>query len=303
MRRRWLWPGFALVLLLAVMLSGCAPGATPAVTPPTFEAVADGTGLAYVDPPGVGAGAAVFDVHLLAHNPNPFGIDLSTLDTDFYLGGRQAASGTFQSGVHIPAQGTGDLRLKVEVPLSAAPGLLSTFARLVAGGAVEYRLDAVVGVNALGFPVRFPRATLGRGSISANLAWYAPQITIAASGASLRIDSLTHASFEVPASLHNPARLGYLIRTPSLQLRLAGTTVARARLSRIVAPAGTTVPVTLSFDFDPLALGPALAAQLQAVVAGAGRVTFVVSGPLTLDAPGIASHDIPASSLLSGSVR
>ncbi|HKI58139.1 MAG TPA: LEA type 2 family protein [Trueperaceae bacterium] len=303
MRARWSLPGLAVVSLLAFVLTACAPGAAPAVTPPSFEAVQGGTQLAYVDPPGVGEAAAVFDVHLRAHNPNPFGIDLSTLDTDFYLDGRHAASGTFRKGVHIPAQGAGDLTLQVKVPLSAASGLLGTFATLVTGGASAYRLDAVVGVNAFGSDVRFPRMTVADGSVSANLTWYAPEITIASSGATLRVDSLTHASFQVPATLHNPARLGYLVQTPRLQLQLAGREVATAQLSRIAAPAGTTVPVTLGFDFNPLALGPALAAQLQALAAGAGQVTFVVSGPLTLQAPGIASHQIAAAALLSGNVR
>lgn len=305
MRRNRVLPGLllALALALAVVLTACAPGASVAVTPPTFTAVADGTGLEYVDPPGVGDGAAVFDVHLRAHNPNPFGLDLSTLDTDFYLGGTHAASGSFRSGVHIPAQGTGDLKLRLKVPLSAAPQLLGTFAALVTGGSASYRIDAVVGVNAMGLNVDFPRMTVGKGSISANLSWYAPQITLASSGATLTIDSLTHASLNVPARLHNPARLGYQVQTPSLSLVLGGNQVASARLGRVAAPAGSTVPLTLRFDFNPLALGPALAAQLQAVGHGAGQLTFVVSGPLTLDAPGIATHQVSATSLLNGTVR
>lgn len=303
MRQRWMLPVVALVFLVPILLTACAPGTAPAVTPPTFETVPDGTGLQYVDPPGVGDGAAVFDVHLRAHNPNAFALDLATLDTDFYLGGRQAASGSFRSGVHIPARGTGDLSLQLKVPLAAAPHLLSTFATLVTGGSAAYRLDAAVGVSVLGTSVRFPRTTVARGTVRADLAWYAPEVHIGSSGATLRIDSLTHASFAVPATLHNPGRLGYVVQTPRLQLRLAGTTVASAELGRVAAPAGMTVPVTLRFDFNPLALGPALAAQLQAVGSGAGQVTFVVSGPLTLDAPGIGSDKIAASSLLSGSVR
>lgn len=303
MRPRWLLPGLALTLLVPTVLTGCAPGATPAVTPPTFQAVPGGTRLEYVDPPGVGDGAAVFDVKLEAHNPNAFGLDLSTLDTDFYLGGAHAASGSFRSGVHLPARGDGQVDLKVKVPLAAAPHLLGSFASLVSGGSTSYRLDAVVGVDAFGMRVRFPSMTLASGRVSARLTWYAPKITIAASGAKLTVDSLTHASFEVPATLHNPARLGYVVRTPRLQLELAGSTVASARLSRLAAPAGETVPVTLRFDFNPLALGPALAAELEAIGSGAGQATFVVSGPLTLQAPGIASHRIAASSILSGSVR
>lgn len=303
MRPRWLLPGIAFALLLPAVLTACAPGAAPAVTPPTFEAVPGGTTLAYIDPPGVGDGAAVFDVALRAHNPNAFGLDLSTLDTEFYLDGVQAASGSFRSGVHIPARGSSDLKLQVKVPLFAASRLLGSFATLVAGGTSSYRLDAAVGVNAFGAHVRFPSTTLARGRISASLAWYAPEIAIAASGAKLTVDSLTHASFEVPATLHNPARLGYVVQTPRLQLRLSGTTVATAQLGHVAAPAGETVPLTLRFDFNPLALGPALAAELQAVGSGVAQMTFVVSGPLSLQAPGIASHQLAASSLLSGSLR
>ncbi|MEJ2666843.1 MAG: LEA type 2 family protein [Deinococcales bacterium] len=303
MRRHWWLPVLALVALLPIVLTACAPATAPAVAAPSFTALSNGTGFEYVDPPGVGDGAAVFDIHLRAYNPNPFAIGLRTLDTQLYLAGSRAATGSFRSGVQLPAEGTGDLTLQVRVPLSAAPRLVATFATLAGGGSASYRLNAVVGVQALGVNVRFPQMTVGHGSITWNLKWYAPEITIATSGASLKIDSLMHATFEVPATLHNPARIGYLLRTPRLQLQLAGRPVATANLGRIAAPAGETVPVKLRFEFNPLALGPALAAELQAVGAGAGQITFIVSGPLTLDAAGISVHQISAASLLSGNVH
>lgn len=293
----------ALVLALSGAITACAPGATPAVLAPTFTVVANGTGFQYVDPPGVGQGAAVFDVHLRATNPNPYGLSLRTLHTYLYLDGDHAASATFRSGVHLPAHGTGDLTLRLQVPLATAPRLLSTIATLVTGGTTRYRLDAVVAVDAFGSTISLPRLTAARGSVSADLRWRVPEVAIAASGAKLTITSLTNATIEVPASLHNPGRLGYLVQTPRLDLQLQGRTVGTARLDRIAAPAGTTVPVTLRFEFNPLALGPALAAQLQAVGSGAGDITFVVRGPLSLQAPGIGSHPLAAASLLSGSVR
>lgn len=289
--------------LLAALLTGCAPGTQALVAAPSFTVVAQGTGFQYVDPPGVGDGAAVFDVRLRAHNPNPVGLRLARLDGDLYLDGRHAAATSFAGGVDLPAQGNAELTLRVHVPLAEAPALLRTIASLVSGGATSYRLDAVVGVDILGTVQTFPRATLARGTVRASLGWVVPEIRVAASGAALRVDSLTHAVLEVPATLHNGARLGYVVRAPTVHLSMAGRSVATLRLDRIVAPAGSTVPVTLRFAFDPLQIGPALAAQLQAIQAGAGSVTFRVAGPLVLEAPGIGSRQLPQADLLSGRVR
>lgn len=299
MRRSWL----LLLVLIPVLVTACAPGTQPLISAPTFTVLERGTGFQYVDPPGIGAGAAVFDIHLRAHNPNPVGLTLASLDGDFLLGGQRAATASFRGGVVLPARGSGDLTMEVRVPLAQAPALITTLGRLIAGGTTGYQVDASVGVNVLGTVQRFPQVTLARGTVGWSLTWYAPEIHVASQGATLRIDSLSHAVLEIPATLHNPARLGYVVQAPTIQLSLAGAPVATASLSRIVAPAGETVPVTLSFAFDPLQIGPALAAQVQATRAGMGELAFRVSGPLSLQAPGIASHQVAAADLLTGSVR
>ncbi|MEJ2288755.1 MAG: LEA type 2 family protein [Deinococcales bacterium] len=292
-----------LLFVIPVVLTACAPGTAPRVLAPTFTVLTDGTGFQYVDPPGVGDGAAVFDVHLRATNPNPVGITLTSLDGDFYLGGHRAAATTFRKGIDLPARGSSDLTLEVRVPLTQAPALVQTLAGLVGGASTSYRVDATVGVRILGTTQRFPTVTLARGTARWSLSWYAPEIRLADSGTTLRVDGLTHAVLELPATLHNPARLGYVVEAPTVQLALNGVHVATLRLSRIAAPAGETVPVTLSFSFNPLQLGPAIASQVTAVAGGVGNLSFRVSGPLSLQAPGIASHSYGATALLSGTVR
>lgn len=291
------------MLVLPVLLTACAPGTRPLVSAPTFTVVESGTGLQYVDPPGIGSGVAVFDVHLRAYNPNAVGLALAALDGDFYLGGVRAAATSFRGGVELPARGSGDLTLAVRVPLASVPRLVGTLAQIVGGATTSYRVDASVGVNVLGTLERFPTVTLASGSVGWTPLWYAPEIQLANDGATLRIDSLTHAVLQIPVTWHNPARIGYLVQAPTLDLALGNVHVATASLSRIVAPAGETVPVTLSFAFDPLRLGPALAAQVQAAGVGAAALTFQVSGPLALEAPGIASHSFDVSELIRGSVR
>jgi len=76
-----------------------------------------------------------------------------------------------------------------------------------------------------------------------------------------------------------------------------------AGLGRIVAPAGETVPIDLRFRFNPLQVGPAMAAQVSAVAAGAGSLDFRVAGPLELQAPGLGSHRVDAAALLTGTLR
>lgn len=299
MRRSWL----ALLMLLPVLITACAPGTQALVSAPTFTVIAAGTGFRVVDPPGVGPGTAVFDVRLRAHNPNPIGLSLASLDGDLYLGGSRAASAAFRGGVDLPAQGSGEITVEIRLPLAHAPHLIATLAKLIGGGATRYRLDASAGVNVFGTVQRFPRATLARGTVRWNLAWQAPDIRLASQGATLHVDSLTRVVLQVAATLHNPARLGYVVQAPSIRLAIAGATVATASLDRIAAPAGATVPVSLRFAFDPMEVGPALVAQVQAARTGVGELAFRISGPLTLSAPGIGSHQVAARGLFAGTVR
>lgn len=299
MQRSWLLS----LVAIPLVLTACAPGAEPVVATPTFTVVPSGTGFQYVDPPGVGDGAAVFDVHLRAHNPNPVGLSLATLDGDFYLGDRRAATTTFRHGVDLPARGSSDLTLEVRVPLAQAPALLQTVAGLLTGAATSYRVDATVGARVFGTVQRFPRATLARGSVRWSPSWVAPEIRLASSGPALRIDSLTSATLDIPATLHNPSPLGYVVQAPTVRLALGGADVATVQLGRIVAPAGETVPIDLRFRFNPLQVGPAMAAQVSAVAAGAGSLDFRVAGPLELQAPGLGSHRVDAAALLTGTLR
>lgn len=295
---RWI-----LLLILPVLVTACAPGARPLVSAPTFTVLADGTGLRYVDPPGIGSGVAVFDVHLRADNPNPVGLRLAALDGDFYLGGVRAAATSFRGGVDLPARGSADLTLAVRIPLAQVPRLVGTLAQIVGGASTGYRVDASVGVDVLGTVERFPTTTLAQGSVTWSPGWFAPEIRLASQGATLRIESLTRAVLQVPVTWHNPARLGYVVQTPTVQLALGGTTVATASLGRVTAPAGETVPVTLSFSFNPLTAGPALATQVQAAAAGAAELTFRVMGALDLEVPGITTHRFDVAELVQGAVR
>ncbi len=299
MRRSWL----LLLVVFPLLLTACAPGTEPAIAAPTFTVLESGTGFQYVDPPGIGEGAAVFDIHLRAHNPNRIGLSLASLDGDFYLGDRRAATTTFRHGIELPARGSSDLTMEVRVPLAQAPALLQTVAGLLTGAATSYRVDATVGVRVFGAVQRFPRTTLAQGSVRWSPKWAAPEIRLASSGPTLHIDSLTSATLDIQATLHNPSRLGYVVQAPAVRLALGGADVATLQLDRIIAPAGATVPIDLRFRFNPLQVGPALATQVSAVASGAGSLDFRVSGPLSLQAPGLASHQVDATALLTGTLR
>jgi hypothetical protein len=298
-RRAWL---FAL-LVIPLLVTACAPGTEAGIAAPTFTVLQSGTGFRSVDPPGVGAGDAVFDVRLRATNPNPIGFTLASLDGDFFLGGHPAATTTFRHGIELPAHGSSDLTLEIRVPLAQAPALLQTLAGLLTGASTSYRVDATVGVRVFGAVRRFPRATLAQGSVRWSPAWVAPRIQLASSGPSLHVDSLTRVTVQIAATLYNPASLGYVVQAPTVHLAFAGTPVATAQLGRVVAPAGATGPRDQTFSFNPLQVGPALAAQISAVASGAGSLAFGVSGPLVLEAPGLATHHVDAAALLSGTLR
>ncbi len=295
------------ILLLAVipvllLIGACAPGAA-VITPPSFELLPEGSGLTRIDPPGVGDGAAVFRLEMRVHNDNPVGLRLAELDGAMFLAGVRAADARFQGGVDLPARGSARLSLDVRVPLGQVPSLLPVVASLVGGAPTEVRVEAGVGVDVFGSLQRFPRFTLVRAEVRSPLALLAPSLTLDPGATELRLASLSSVEVRLAADLANPSPIGYRVAAPSLELSLAGVRVADAGLDAVSVPAGATVPVVVSFRFDPLSIAAALAGRLQGVAAGVSSVDFDLRGAWQLDAPGITSRTLAADSLLRGNLH
>src|SRR5690606_34383313 len=85
--------------------------------------------------------------------------------------------------------------------------------------------------------------------------------------------------------------------------RVGGADAATASLGTTDVPAQGSATATLTFRFDPLTLGPALAAQVQAASAGVGTLSFALVGGWSLDAPGLAGLVLEPANLLQEALR
>lgn len=290
----------SLALALAVLLAACAPGAA-VLSPPTFQLDASRSGFVSIDPPGVGDGSALFRLALNVTNPNPVAARLSGLDGELFLRETRAATSSFRGGIDLPANGSAPLILDVKVPLGAAPLLLDTIGNFLAGNPVVYRFDAAVTIDVFGAPQRFPSFTVARGELGAGAGLVAPRFTL--TGSQLRFEAVNLVALTLQGELVNPGLVGYLVQVPRLSLGVGGAEAATASLEQVAVAAGATSAVTLTFRFDPTALGAALLAQVQAASAGVGGLSVQLSGGWRLEAPGILTTALEPTTLLRDVLR
>jgi hypothetical protein len=286
--------------VLGALLGACVPTAN-VLSVPTFSLDASQSGFVRIDPPGVGEGAALFRLALEVKNPNAIGVKLAGLDGALFLRNARAATATFRGGIDVPAGGSAPLILDVKVPLGAAPALLDTIATYISGAATPFRLDAAVTIDVFGAPQRFPEFTLVRGELPAPSGLQAPQLQLL--GGSVRFESVSSVAVSLDLRLANPGLIGFRVGAPELRLAVAGADAATGSLGAVELPAGASSDVSLTFRFNPLALGAALAAQVQAASTGGAGLAVSMSGGWNLEAPGIATLVLQPTSLLDGVLR
>jgi hypothetical protein len=291
--------------LVLASLASCVPGAAPTLGAPTFRLRADDTRIVRLDPPGaIDDGALVVRVALRATNPNPVGIRLEALDGDLSLGGVAASGLSFVGGVDLPARGAADLALEATVPLDRIGALASVLADAVAGRPVAYRVDASVTVALLGVPTRFPTVTVARGEVrQADLAPAAPRVRFDAAGTGVREARFDRVTLAIGLTIDNPGPLGFVLRAPDARLRLGGRDVASIALPATTVPGGSTVTTAQELVVNPVALGVAVATQLQTLAGGgAAAVDAVIVGRWELDLGILGRWTSPAGELVAGRV-
>jgi LEA14-like dessication related protein len=278
-----------LLLALLIPLAACAPGATSLISAPTFRVVEAGTSLVRLEPAGVGSGSALIHLELEVRNPNPFALQLASLDGDFYLAGERVAGSTFSRGIALPANGLSRLGMDVEVPVAGAAQLLSQLARLVAGDPVPYRMDATVSVEVLGAPQRFPSVTVAQGQLRVPGGLRPPTVRLDPAASSIRLRGL-NVQVDVGLLIDNPLPIGYFVRGPALSLQLDGRQAGRASLPRVPVPAAGTTSASLRFDLGLADIGAAMMTRLQG---GTSGIRLALDGDLAVEIPGVASLSRP----------
>lgn len=300
---RWLVGSLAAVAIAALV--ACVPGAEPALAAPTFRLVPDASRIVRLDPPGAfSEGGLLVRVALRATNPNPIGLRLSELEGDLWLSGVPAAGLRFVDGLELPPRGAADLVVEVSVPLSRLDALLGPLADAVAGRPLAYRVDAVVGVEVLGVPTRFPAVTIARGEVrQADLVPAAPRVSFDPATTGVRDVRFDRITLAIGLIVDNPGPLGFVLRAPDARLRLGEREVASVGVPAVQVAARSSATWVQEVVVNPVALGVALATQLQGVAAGgAAAIDIALLGSWELDLGVLGRWNAPAGLLVSGRV-
>jgi len=301
--RRWLAAPVA--TLVVATLAACLPGAETALATPTFRLVPDASRVVRLDPPGAfSEGGLLVRVALRATNPNPIGLRLSELEGDLWLGGVAAAGLRFVGGVELPPRGAADLAVDVAVPLGRLDALVGPLTDALAGRPLAYRVDAVVGVDVLGVPTRFPAVTIARGAVSqADLRPAVPRVSFDPATTGVKEARFDRVTLAIGLIVDNPGPLGFVLRAPDARLRLGDREVASVGVPAVRVAARSSATWAQEVVVSPVALGVALATQLQAVAAGgAAAIDIAILGSWELDLGVLGRWSAPSGLLVSGRV-
>ena len=158
--------GAAILVAGGVVLWGaCASISLPtAVAPPEISAVEDRDSEVRILPPrgGQSLGGATVRLWSRIENPNAFGISLTTITGDLFLGDDGSVEVDFPLGLPLAALADTVVPLDVSIGFEDVPSLGRTLVAALVDGELPYRLEATIGVDAglLGQPTFGPLTAL-----------------------------------------------------------------------------------------------------------------------------------------------
>ncbi len=144
-------PGRATVLALAgALLLGACASLRNALEPPRItQAQGRQPELRLIGPSaGRPIGGAAIRLWARVQNPNPFGLDLSTVAGTLFLEGTRAAGVELPLGLPLRASADTVIPMDLTVNFSDLPGLADVARKALTANALGYRLDGTIGVSA-----------------------------------------------------------------------------------------------------------------------------------------------------------
>lgn len=128
----------ALVAVALVSLSGCQTLSQLDIRNPTyrFRDIRPDVSLA------LPLSASTIDVDMVVEieNPNSVGLRLDRIDFDLFVNDQAVASSIADQGVRIPANDTGEVRLRTSIPYERLGSLFREVANVVSGGRANYEV-------------------------------------------------------------------------------------------------------------------------------------------------------------------
>ena len=285
-----------LALSLCATLLGCLPDLR-SLEPPRLDYLPAASGLLRLDPPGVGAGEAVFALAFEVYNPNPYRLRLERLEAEVLIGEvspAPAARSALTGGALVGALGRERLALELRLPLLPDSPVLSELNALLSGEALDLRLE--------GFPVlafgQLEQALSPRTLLATRLRGpflpEPPRLALEP-GSGLREASAESAVYELVLRAENPGPIGYRWRAEALELRLAGEPVAALPSFAADLPAGSSALLRIPFELPRAAL-----ATLEPAAPGQNGLSLSLLGGVDLELPGLRVLELPVGVLVSG---
>ena len=148
--------------LVALSAAACASleGLRALVQPPHFEQAADRQNEIRLLPVrgGLPAAGATIRLWTTVTNPNPFGFTLSTVQARLLLDDVPAADADFPLGLPLQPRDSETIPFDLSVSFANVPRLANVIRQAASGGALDYRLEGTVGIDAgrLGQPTFGP---------------------------------------------------------------------------------------------------------------------------------------------------
>jgi hypothetical protein len=140
------------LLIALAVVAGCASlgSLAGAIQPPRFSVASGREAEIRLLGPSLQNPLGAASVRLWADisNPNPFGVTLATLAGTLALEGRHAADVDFPWGLPLVAGQDTVVPLDISISFADLPGLGDVVTRAATGGAVGYRLDGTMTLDA-----------------------------------------------------------------------------------------------------------------------------------------------------------
>ena len=137
------WCRLPVTALLLATLCACSGQRPEAVRP---EVVVEGAVVTRVGP-----SSADVSIGLSIHNPNPFDLDLHSINYDLTLNSRQLISGDSQQRLTVPGNTRGRIPLEVTFEYQR---VFQSLGDVIAQQRVAYQLDGSVGIGSFRVPFR-----------------------------------------------------------------------------------------------------------------------------------------------------